>query len=253
MVLTPSTMLPLGTKAPDFSLPDPNGKTVSLADFAGKPALLVVFMCNHCPYVKHVADGLAQLAKDYQARGAAVVGISSNDVEEPPRRFARQDGRRGQATRLHIPVPVRPVARRGQGLPRRLHAGFLRLRPRIISSPIAARWTPAGPIAGIPVTGKDLRAALDAVLAGKAPSADQKPEHWLQYQMDPQQRPGLFQVGRLGRSVGLESPFVMCSGVLFGLDLALNRRAEPPSPHQVVQAEGQKQAATNDHGRTDHP
>src|SRR6185437_8816761 len=84
MVLTPSTMLPLGTKAPDFSLPDPSGKTVSLADFAGKPALLVVFMCNHCPYVKQVASGLAQLAKDYQAKGAAVVGISSNDIKSHP-------------------------------------------------------------------------------------------------------------------------------------------------------------------------
>ena len=76
MVLTPSTMLPLGTKAPAFSLPDPSGKTVSLSDFAGKPALLVVFMCNHCPYVKHIRAGLAQLARDYLHRGVAMVGIS---------------------------------------------------------------------------------------------------------------------------------------------------------------------------------
>src|SRR5664279_1577994 len=84
MVLTPSTMLPLGTPAPNFSLPDPFGKTVSLSDFASKPALLVIFLCNHCPYVKHVADGLAELAKEYQARGVGVVGISSNDVGNHP-------------------------------------------------------------------------------------------------------------------------------------------------------------------------
>src|SRR5262245_1228035 len=84
MALTPSTMLPLGTKAPDFSLPNIDGKTVGLSQFSQAPATLVIFMCNHCPYVKHVAAGLAQLAKDYQPRGVAVVGISSNDVKSHP-------------------------------------------------------------------------------------------------------------------------------------------------------------------------
>jgi len=84
MVETNSTMMPLGTKAPDFRLPDTSGKIVSLTDFKAAPALLVVFMCNHCPYVKHVAEGLAQLARDYQARGVAVVGINSNNVESHP-------------------------------------------------------------------------------------------------------------------------------------------------------------------------
>ena len=84
MVLTPSTMLPLGTKAPDFSLPNVDGRTVSLADFAGSPALLVIFMCNHCPYVKHVAAGLAQLGRDYQTKSVAIVGINSNDAAGYP-------------------------------------------------------------------------------------------------------------------------------------------------------------------------
>jgi len=79
MVQTASTMLPLGTPAPEFRLRDTSGKSVSLDDFRSAPALLVVFMCNHCPYVKHVAAGIAQLARDYQARGVAVVGINSND------------------------------------------------------------------------------------------------------------------------------------------------------------------------------
>ena len=77
-------MLPLGTTAPDFKLPDTNGKTVSLADFKDKPALLVVFICNHCPYVKHIRTGLAQLAREYLPRGVAIVGINSNDVANYP-------------------------------------------------------------------------------------------------------------------------------------------------------------------------
>src|SRR3974390_144349 len=84
MVAVNSTMLPLGTKAPGFRLPDTAGKTVSLADFKAASALVVVFMCNHCPYVKHVRDGLAKLARDYQPKHVARVGISSNDVANYP-------------------------------------------------------------------------------------------------------------------------------------------------------------------------
>src|SRR5689334_11318592 len=87
MVAVNSTMLPLGTAAPDFRLPDTNGKTIALADFKGAPALVVMFICNHCPYVIHIRSELAQAAKDFQARGVAVVGISSNDAVEYP-----QDG-----------------------------------------------------------------------------------------------------------------------------------------------------------------
>ena len=84
MVKTASTMLELGTEAPGFALPDINGNSVSLDDFAGKPGLLVIFMCNHCPFVKHVASELSRLAKDYSDKGVAVVGISSNDIANYP-------------------------------------------------------------------------------------------------------------------------------------------------------------------------
>src|SRR4051812_6391001 len=84
MSLTPSTMLPLGTTAPDFRLPDTNGKTVALADLKSAPALVVIFMCNHCPYVKHIRQGLAQLGRDYLPKGVAIVGISSNDATNYP-------------------------------------------------------------------------------------------------------------------------------------------------------------------------
>src|SRR3954468_3882456 len=85
MARTPSTMLPLGTPAPQFALPDVvSGKTVSLNDFENSSALLVMFICNHCPYVKHVQAGMAQMAKDFQARGVGVLAISSNDVQNFP-------------------------------------------------------------------------------------------------------------------------------------------------------------------------
>jgi thiol-disulfide isomerase/thioredoxin len=124
MVLTPSTMLPLGTTAPDFSLSNVDGSTVSLTDFAGHPALVVIFMCNHCPYVKHVAAGVAQLARDYQARGVAVVGISSNDAAGYP-----------ATTRLKkLPKPIAPPAR-----------PISSCSTGTRSWPTAARWTPAVP------------------------------------------------------------------------------------------------------------
>src|SRR5947209_19354285 len=84
MALTPSTMLELGTQAPDFRLPDTEGNLVALDDFRDTPALLVMFICNHCPYVKHVRHELARLAREYQAKGVAVVGINSNDADAYP-------------------------------------------------------------------------------------------------------------------------------------------------------------------------
>lgn len=173
MVLTPSTMLPLGTRAPDFSLPDADGKLVRLADFSGKPALLVAFICNHCPYVKHVATGLAQLARDYQLKGAGVVGINSNDADKYP-----DDS----------PAKMREeVALRGYTFP------YLYDETQAVAKAYRAACTPdfyvfdrdhklvyrgqmdgSRPDSGIPVTGNDLRAALDAVLAGKPPASEQR-------------------------------------------------------------------------------
>src|SRR3954471_21485963 len=84
MALTPSTMLPLGTEAPYFHLLNVDGRMVSSDDFKLAPALLVAFICNHCPYVKHVAPAFAQLAREYQTRSVAVVGINSNDARGYP-------------------------------------------------------------------------------------------------------------------------------------------------------------------------
>src|SRR5664279_5211676 len=84
MALTPSIMLPLDTAAPDFNLPDTNGKLVSLADFKDQAALVAIFICNHCPYVVHIRAGLAQLARDYAPKQVGFAGISSNDVKNYP-------------------------------------------------------------------------------------------------------------------------------------------------------------------------
>jgi hypothetical protein len=84
MAAVPSTMLPLGTPAPNFALKDVNGELVSLKDFADAPALVVIFMCNHCPYVKHLQEALVAFARDYMKRGAAIVAVNSNDTETHP-------------------------------------------------------------------------------------------------------------------------------------------------------------------------
>ena len=174
MVKTASTMLPLGTSAPNFSLPDAEGKTVSLADFADAPALVVIFMCNHCPFVKHIAAGLADLARDYQARGVAVVGINSNDVESYP-----EDA---------PPKMAEEVKLRGYTFP------YLHDQTQEIAKAYRAACTPdfyifdkdqklvyrgqmdsSRPGNDVDVTGEDLRAALDAVLTGGPVPEQQRP------------------------------------------------------------------------------
>src|SRR5690348_231856 len=100
MALTPSTMLPLGTHAPDFSLPDVvTGKAVSRDDFADKKALLVMFICQHCPYVRHIKRELTKIGRDYAGKSVAIVGISSNDAASYPddspqelAKFAKREG-----------------------------------------------------------------------------------------------------------------------------------------------------------------
>ena len=173
MVLTPSTMLPLGTIAPDFELPNIDGKMVSLADFKKAPALLVIFMCNHCPYVKHVADALAQLAREYQAKGAAVVGISSNNVashpgDSPEQMVAEAENRGYTFPYLYDETQEVAKAYRAACTPDfYVFDGKQKLVYR-------GQMDDSRPDSGKPVTGRDLRAALDSVLAGKPVAADQK-------------------------------------------------------------------------------
>lgn len=174
MSLTPSTMLPLGTSAPGFSLPDVSGKTVSISDFKNAPALLVMFICNHCPYVKQVRSGLAQLARDYQPKGVAVVAISSNDVvshpDDSPAKMAVEAKEAGY-TFPYLYDESQAIARSYQAACTPDFFLFNREKQLVYRGQL----DDSRPGNGVPVTGKDLRAALDAVLAGKPVVADQKP------------------------------------------------------------------------------
>jgi peroxiredoxin len=184
-------MLALGTKAPDFSLPNVDGKTVSLADFAGSKAYLVVFMCNHCPYVKHVAPELARLARDYQQQGVAVVGINSNDVashpDDAPAKMAEEVKSRGY-TFPYLYDETQKVA----------HAYRAACTPDFYVFDKDRKLAYRGqldssrPDSGVPLTGRDLRQALDAVLAGKAVSADQKPSIGCNIKWKPGSEPEYF-------------------------------------------------------------
>lgn len=191
MALTPSTMLPLGTPAPDFSLPNIDGKTVSLADVADAPALLVVFMCNHCPYVKHVADGLAALAREYQQRGVAVVGISSNDVgshpDDSPEKMRDEARSRGYTfPYLYDEDQSAAKAYRAACTPDFYVFG----RQRRLA--YRGQMDSSRPDNGQPVTGADLRAALDAVLTGSGVSQDQAPSIGCNIKWKPGNEPDYF-------------------------------------------------------------
>jgi peroxiredoxin len=167
-------MLGLGTLAPDFTLPDTDGGLVSLSDYAGAPALLVMFLCNHCPYVKHVRDELARIGAEYTARGAGVVAISSNDVAaypaDSPERMREEKAEAGYVfPYLYDETQEVAAAYRAACTPDFfLFDGARRLAYR-------GQLDGSRPGNDEPVTGVDLRAALDAVLAGAPVDAAQRP------------------------------------------------------------------------------
>ncbi len=174
MALTASTMLSLGSKAPGFRLPDTAGKMVALEDFQGKPALLVVFLCNHCPYVKHVRASLAALAKQYQGKGVAVVGISANDVrshpDDSPENMAREKLEAGY-TFPYLYDESQAVAKAYQAACTPDFYVFDRDQSLVYRGQMDG----SRPGNDVPNDGRDLRKALDAVLAGTPIDASQKP------------------------------------------------------------------------------
>jgi len=191
MVKTASTMLPLGTMAPDFSLINVNGQTVSRSDFQDAKGLLVIFMCNHCPFVIHLADQLAQFARDYHDAGLAIVAISSNDVSNHPQDSPEQ--------------MVHEAEQRGYIFP------YLYDEEQEVAKAYHAACTPdfflfdgnhqlvyrgqfdsSRPDSGIPVSGEDLRQAVDAMLAGQPVSEDQKPSLGCNIKWKEQQAPDYF-------------------------------------------------------------
>ena len=188
---TPSTMLPLGTEAPDFRLPDTDGTIVSREDLRGAPALLVAFISNHCPYVKFISAELAALGSEYQQRGVAVVAVGANDAERYP--DDGPDQMREEKARVGYTFPylhdaTQEVAKAyraactpdffvfdGEG--RLVYRGQMDgARPRGDETP----------------TGRDLRDALDAVLAGTPVSTDQKPSVGCNIKWKPGNEPDYF-------------------------------------------------------------
>ena len=175
MALTPSTMQALGTSCPEFSLPDvTTGGVKSLADFSGDELLLVMFICRHCPYVVHVQGELARIARDYSGKGVAFAAVSSNDAENYP--DDAPENLRLQAREQGFPFPY--LYDEDQSAARAFSAActpdfFLydKSRRRIYRG----QMDDSRPGNGKPVTGKDLRAALDAALDARPVPADQRP------------------------------------------------------------------------------
>jgi len=174
MSKTASTMLPLGTTAPDFKLPDTNGKIVSPADFKDKAAQLVIFMCNHCPYVVHIRAGLAQLARDYLPRGAAIVGINSNDVANYPDDSPAKMKAEVKAAGYLFPYLYDETQSAAKAYRAACTPDFF-LFDADRKLKYRGQMDGARPKNDTPVTGSDLRAAIDAVLAGRPVDPVQRP------------------------------------------------------------------------------
>ena len=191
MVRTPSTMLPLGTRAPDFALPNVDGRTVTLADTAGPRGTLVMFICNHCPFVKHVADQLAALGRDCLPRGIGVVAISSNDVSSHPADSPEQMVHEAEERGYVFPYLYDET----QDVAHAYHAactpdfflfdGDCKLAYR-------GQLDASRPGNGVPVTGADLRAAIDALVAGRPVATEQRPSLGCNIKWKPGNEPAYF-------------------------------------------------------------
>jgi peroxiredoxin len=191
MVETASTMLALGTKAPDFELPDTGGKMVSLKDFAGSKALLVVFMCNHCPYVKHIIDKFVEIAREYQSKGVAVVGINSNDVDNFPDDSPENMTATAKAKGFTFPYLYDENQETAKAYKAACTPDFF-LFDANRKLVYRGQLDDSRPGSGKPVTGADLKAAMDAVLANKKVLELQKPSMGCNIKWKPGNEPTYF-------------------------------------------------------------
>lgn len=167
-------MLPLGTIAPHFFLPDTEGRPTTLQDAAGPTGVLVAFICNHCPYVKHIAPALAALASEFQARGVGVVAINANDAE----RYPDDSPERMRDFRTEAGFTFPYLFDRSQESARAYQAvctpDFF-LFDADLALVYRGQFDDSRPSSGAPVTGADLRAALEALVAGEPIPAEQRP------------------------------------------------------------------------------
>lgn len=192
MARTPSTMLELGVSAPDFSLPEPlTGQHRSLADFNGGKGLLVLFICNHCPFVLHILDSLVEFGREYQSRGLDIVAISANDVDSHPddspdkmAELAREHGfsfpylyDESQEVAKAYQAACTPDLYLFDGQHKLVYRG---------------QYDGARPGNDVAITGSDLRAAVDALLAGKAIASEQSPSLGCNIKWKPGNEPDYF-------------------------------------------------------------
>lgn len=191
MAQTPSTMLPLGTVAPAFTLPDTTLQQVSLETFAGAPALLVMFICNHCPFVKHLRSELAQLGRDYVAQGLGIVAISSNDADAYPADSPAKMIEEQQAAGYNFPYLFDGTQEVAKSYRAACTPDFY-LFDKDRRLVYRGQFDDSRPSNGLPVTGKDLRAAIDAVLAGKPVSTEQRPSIGCNIKWRPGQEPDYY-------------------------------------------------------------
>ena len=190
---TPSTMLDLGTPLPSFSLPDFNGRTVSSADVKGSKALVVAFICKHCPFVKHIRQEFSRFAREYEAKGLQVVAIASNDITAFP-----EDGPEGMKQEAAEAGYVFPyLFDEKQQVARAFRAACT---PDLFLFDASGRLAYRGQFDGsrpkndVPVTGADLRAAADAVLAGKTAPETQRPSMGCNIKWSPGNAPAYFKM-----------------------------------------------------------
>ncbi len=192
MVLTPSTMLALGTTAPDFALPNVvSGNTISLASFADRKALLVIFMCCHCPFVKHIQQQLATLGKDYQHESVGIVAISANDAEKYPDDSPASLRAMAQELEFNFPVcydSTQEVAKAYTAACTPDFFLFNQARELIYRGQL----DDSRPSNNLPVTGQDLRDAISNVLADKPVNPQQKPSIGCNIKWIPGNEPSYF-------------------------------------------------------------
>ena len=192
MVKTASTMLPLGTTAPDFALPDVvSGQKVSLSDFDGSAGLLVMFICNHCPYVQHVRSELARFGRDYKDSGLGIVAISSNDADQYPDDGPEAMKQEAESHGYTFPYLFDATQDAAKAYKAACTPDFY-LFDANLALVYRGQFDDSRPSNGKPVTGADLRAAADAVLAGKPPLMEQRPSIGCNIKWKPGREPAYF-------------------------------------------------------------
>lgn len=193
MAKTPSTMLPLGTRAPSFNLADvTSNQNITLNNFKDKKALLVMFICVHCPYVKHVKEQIAQISRDFQNQDIGIVAICSNDIGQYPE--DAPDGMKQMAKELGFTFPF--CFDETQEVAKAYHAActpdfFLFDKDRKLA--YRGQLDDSRPNSGFPPTGQDLRSAIDAVLADQPVNPNQKPSLGCNIKWKPGNEPEYFQ------------------------------------------------------------